>query len=64
MPKFDIVSIPGDARLDTEQLGSKPKFWALLEGKRWLFKEAFKRGPALAQRRNSLVVYVAGQIGT
>ena len=40
MPKFDIVSIPGDARLDTEQLGSKPKFWALLNGQRWLFKEA------------------------
>jgi hypothetical protein len=37
---YPIVSIPEDARLDTEQLGSKPKFWVLLEGRRWLFKEA------------------------
>jgi HipA-like C-terminal domain len=34
-----IVSIPLDAREDTEQLGSKPKFWVLLDKKRWLFKE-------------------------
>lgn len=37
---YDIVSIPEDAREDTEQLGSKPKFWVTLDGKRWLFKEA------------------------
>lgn len=37
---YQIVEIPEDAREDTEQLGSKPKFWVLLDGKRWLFKEA------------------------
>lgn len=37
---YDIVSIPEDAREDTEQLGSKPKFWVTLDGERWLFKEA------------------------
>lgn len=37
---YDIVSIPEDAREDTEQLGSKPKFWVTLGGERWLFKEA------------------------
>lgn len=35
-----IINIPVDAREDTEQLGSKPKFWVLLDDKRWLFKEA------------------------
>lgn len=40
MNEFPIVSIPLDAREDTEQLGSKPKFWVLLDGHRWLFKEA------------------------
>lgn len=40
MSSFPIVSIPIDAREDTEQLGSKPKFWVLLDGRRWLFKEA------------------------
>jgi hypothetical protein len=35
-----IVNIPADAREDTEQLGSKPKFWVLLNDRRWLFKEA------------------------
>ncbi|OWQ85079.1 hypothetical protein CDN99_22985 [Roseateles aquatilis] len=37
---YDIVSIPEDAREDTEPLGSKPKFWVTLGGERWLFKEA------------------------
>lgn len=37
---YQIITIPPDAREDTEQLGSKPKFWVLLDGKRWLFKEA------------------------
>ena len=37
---YPIVNIPLDAREDTEQLGSKPKFWVLLDGQRWLFKEA------------------------
>jgi hypothetical protein len=40
MLPFTIISIPTDAREDTEQLGSKPKFWVLLDGQRWLFKEA------------------------
>lgn len=40
MSDFPIVSIPMDAREDTEQLGSKPKFWVLLDDRRWLFKEA------------------------
>lgn len=34
-----IIDIPIDAREDIEQLGSKPKFWVLLDNKRWLFKE-------------------------
>ena len=37
---YPIVTIPPDAREDTEQLGSKPKFWVLLGDRRWLFKEA------------------------
>lgn len=37
---YQIVTIPPDAREDTEQLGSKPKFWVLLDDGRWLFKEA------------------------
>lgn len=40
MAHFPIVSIPPEAREDTEQLGSKPKFWVLLDDQRWLFKEA------------------------
>ena len=40
MSHYAIVSIPLEAREDTEQLGSKPKFWVLIEGQRWLFKEA------------------------
>lgn len=37
---YPVVKIPPDAREDTEQLGSKPKFWVLLDDGRWLFKEA------------------------
>lgn len=37
---YPIVNIPADAREDTEQLGSKPKFWVFLNGQRWLFKDA------------------------
>lgn len=37
---YQIVNIPSEAREDTEQLGSKPKFWVLLPDGRWLFKEA------------------------
>ena len=40
MGQFGIVCIPPEAREDTEQLGSKPKFWVLLNDRRWLFKEA------------------------
>ena len=40
MSPFAIIDIPADAREDTEQLGSKPKFWVLLDDARWLFKEA------------------------
>lgn len=40
MSCYPVISIPAEAREDTEQLGSKPKFWVLLEDKRWLFKEA------------------------
>jgi hypothetical protein len=40
MDKYPIVNIPLEAREDTEQLGSKPKFWVLLGNQRWLFKEA------------------------
>ena len=38
--EYPIISIPPEAREDTEQLGSKPKFWVTLDGERWLFKEA------------------------
>lgn len=37
---YAVIDIPLDAREDTEQLGSKPKFWVLMDGDRWLFKEA------------------------
>jgi HipA-like C-terminal domain len=37
---YEVVSIPESAREDTEQLGSKPKFWVSLPDGRWLFKEA------------------------
>jgi HipA-like C-terminal domain len=37
---YEVVSIPISAREDTEQLGSKPKFWVSLGDGRWLFKEA------------------------
>jgi hypothetical protein len=40
MTPYSIINIPLDAREDTEQLGSKPKFWILLDKQRWLFKEA------------------------
>jgi hypothetical protein len=40
MSPYPIISIPSNARDDTEQLGSKPKFWVMLDGRRWLFKEA------------------------
>lgn len=40
MSLYPIVNIPLEAREDTEQLGSKPKFWVLMDGQRWLFKEA------------------------
>lgn len=40
MPYYATINIPLEAREDTEQLGSKPKFWVLLNGQRWLFKEA------------------------
>ncbi len=37
---YPIIDIPQDAREDTEQLGSKPKFWVTRDDGRWLFKEA------------------------
>ncbi len=41
MPElFPIIDIPQDAREDSEQLGSKPKFWVSRADGRWLFKEA------------------------
>lgn len=40
MSPYAIVNIPLEAREDTEQLGSKPKFWVLIDKQRWLFKEA------------------------
>jgi hypothetical protein len=40
MGQYKVIDIPLDAREDTEQLGSKPKFWVLLGAARWLFKEA------------------------
>lgn len=35
-----IINVPLEAREDTEQLGSKPKFGVLMDDRRWLFKEA------------------------
>lgn len=40
MTTYNIIRIPGEARDDTEQLGSKPKFWVRLGDRRWLFKVA------------------------
>lgn len=37
---YPIINLPPESRLDTEQLGSKPKFWVQLGEDRWLFKEA------------------------
>lgn len=37
---YPIIDLPPESRLDTEQLGSKPKFWVQLGDDRWLFKEA------------------------
>lgn len=37
---YPIIDIPQDAREDTEQLGSKEKFWVTLDDGRWLFKKA------------------------
>lgn len=37
---FPIIDLPPESRLDTEQLGSKPKFWVQRDNSIWLFKEA------------------------
>ena len=37
---YPIISIPPTERRDIEQLGSKAKFWVMLGGQLWLFKEA------------------------
>ena len=37
---YPVITIQPDDREDTEQLGSKPKFWVLLDDARWLFKES------------------------
>jgi hypothetical protein len=37
---FAIIDLPPSSRLDTEQLGSKPKFWVQRGDDMWLFKEA------------------------
>lgn len=37
---YPILSIRADEREDFEQLGSKPKFWFLRDGQKWLFKES------------------------
>jgi hypothetical protein len=36
---FPIIEISADAISGDEQLGSKPKFWFIRNGERWLFKE-------------------------
>lgn len=40
MKPYPIISVDPASREDTEQLGSKPKFWVTIDGQRWLFKEA------------------------
>jgi len=35
---YPIIEVQDDAKEDTEQLGSKPKFWISLESERWLYK--------------------------
>ncbi len=37
---YTILSIKADEREDFEQLGSKPKFWFVRDGQKWLFKES------------------------
>jgi len=36
---FPIIEISADRITGDEQLGSKPKFWFMRDGERWLFKE-------------------------
>jgi len=40
MDSYPVIEIPADAKEDTEQLGSKPKFWITHCGERWLYKAA------------------------
>lgn len=40
MDTYPVIDIPADAKEDTEQLGSKPKFWITHCGERWLYKAA------------------------
>jgi hypothetical protein len=40
MAPYPIVTVDPGSREDTEQLGSKPKFWVTIGNQRWLFKEA------------------------
>ncbi len=40
MVNYPVIDIPADAKEDTEQLGSKPKFWITHRSERWLYKAA------------------------
>jgi hypothetical protein len=61
MHPYPIVKIPLDAREDTEQLGSKPKFWVLRDGQRWLFKEARPNtGEDWAEKAAAEIAYTLG----
>lgn len=37
--KFQIINVTHEMRSDTEQMGSKKKFWFIKDDQKWLFKE-------------------------
>lgn len=37
---YSVIEVQPEEVLDDESLGTKPKFWFLRDGQRWLFKEA------------------------
>ncbi|MBK8016423.1 MAG: hypothetical protein IPK20_06660 [Betaproteobacteria bacterium] len=58
---YPILDLPVASRLDTEQLGSKPKFWVQLDNDKWLFKEArFKTGEDWAEKAGAEIARAVG----
>jgi hypothetical protein len=59
--RYPIITIQADAREDTEQLGSKLKFWVLLDDERWLFKETRQNtGEDWAEKVAAEIAHVIG----